>query len=145
MTEEATPMSKTLEHADPGDNEHAALHIGARVRVLLGRDVVIGPGKADVLQAVREHGSIAAAGRQLGMGYKRVWLLVDSMNQCFVSPLIEASKGGARGGGARLTPLGEEVLARYRNMERLATAAIAAEVAELQRAMLRPLGGDLPR
>lgn len=125
----------TESEASPVGTEPGIVSIGARVRILLGSEVAIGPGKAAVLQAVREHGSIAAAGRQLGMAYKRVWLLVESMNRCFESPLIEATKGGSRGGGARLTPLGEEVLMRYRNMERLATAAIADEVTALQQAM----------
>lgn len=113
----------------------SGIHTGARVRVLLGQDVAIGPGKADVLEQIRATGSIAAAGRHLGMGYKRVWLLVDSMNRCFAHPLVEASKGGARGGGARLTALGEEVLTRYRNMQRLAEAAIAEEAAALQESL----------
>ncbi|QDF96507.1 LysR family transcriptional regulator [Azoarcus sp. DD4] len=123
----------------------APLQIGARVRVLLGESVAIGPGKADVLEGIRDTGSIAAAGRRLGMGYKRVWLLVESMNRCFSGPLVEASKGGARGGGARLTDLGEEVLQRYRRMQALAEAAIADEVAALQESLRRrDAGGDAP-
>lgn len=119
------------------DTLPAPIQVGARVRVLLGDSVAIGPGKADVLEGIRETGSIAASGRRLGMGYKRVWLLVESMNRCYSQPLVEASKGGSRGGGARLTELGEEVLQRYRRMEALAAAAIAEEIKALRETLRR--------
>lgn len=113
--------------------------IGARLRLRLmaGEDIAIGPGKADLLAAIAETGSIAAAGRRLDMSYRRAWLLVETMNRCFRSPLVEAAKGGARGGGARLSPLGAEVLERYRRMEALAEEAIAGEVKALRRRMAR--------
>ena len=65
-----------------------------RLRILLGRDIAIGPGKADLLEGIRDTGSIAAAGRRLGMSYKRAWLLVETMNRCFSRPMVEALKGG---------------------------------------------------
>jgi molybdate transport system regulatory protein len=99
--------------------------------------VAIGPGKADLLEGVRDTGSIAAAGRRMGMSYKRAWYLVDSMNGCFRAPLVEAAKGGTAGGGARLTPLGEEVLARYRRMQARASRAVATELAALARQVRR--------
>lgn len=70
----------------PHSPADSGVHTGARVRVLLGQEVAIGPAKADVLEQIRATGSIAAAGRHLGMGYKRVWLLVDTMNRCFAHP-----------------------------------------------------------
>jgi molybdate transport system regulatory protein len=111
--------------------------LGVQLRVALRADVAIGPGKADLLEGVRDTGSIAAAGRRMGMSYKRAWHLVDSMNGCFRAPLVEAAKGGAAGGGARLTPLGEEVLARYRRMQARASRAVAAELAALARQVRR--------
>lgn len=107
--------------------------LGARLRVVLGRDIAIGPGKADLLEGIKATGSIAAAGRRMGMSYKRAWYLTDSMNRCFRAPLVEAAKGGPAGGGARLTPLGEEVLARYRRMQARAETAIAADLRALAR------------
>jgi molybdate transport system regulatory protein len=106
--------------------------VGARLRIVLEPDVAIGPGKADLLEGIRDTGSIAAAGRRLGMSYKRAWLLVETMNRCFQRPLVEASKGGRAGGGARLTELGQEVLARYRRMEMLTADAIEPEMAALR-------------
>lgn len=88
-----------------------------RIRIPHGEDVAMGPGKAALLEAIRETGSISAAGRQLEMSYRKAWLLVDQMNRCFRSPLVEAAKGGSGGGGARLTPAGAEALKRYRAME----------------------------
>jgi molybdate transport system regulatory protein len=112
--------------------------LGARLRIVLERDVAIGPGKADLLQGILESGSIAAAGRRMGMSYKRAWYLVLTMNRCFKAPLVEASKGGSKGGGARLTDLGREVLSRYRRMEAVAAQAIEADLEALR----RHLGGD---
>jgi molybdate transport system regulatory protein len=114
----------------------AAKHtIGARLRIVLGPDIAIGPGKADLLEGIRETGSIAGAGRRMGMSYKRAWYLVETMNRCFKRPLVEASKGGRAGGGARLTELGHEVLARYRRMEALTVEAVEPEIAALRAAV----------
>lgn len=99
-----------------------------RFRILLGRSVAIGPGKADLLAAISETGSISAAGRSMGMSYKKAWYLLDTMNQCFASPLVEAKKGGQSHGGAKLTPLGEDVLARYRTIEAKAVTAVRGEL-----------------
>ncbi len=108
---------------------------GIRLRVVLGGDIAVGPGKADLLQAIAETGAIAAAGRRLGMSYKRAWLLVETMNGCFREPLVAAAKGGAGGGGATLTSLGEQVLAAYRRMEAKVVDATAAELEEMRGAM----------
>ena len=108
---------------------------GARLRVVLGGDVALGPGKADLLQGVAETGSISAAGRRMGMSYKRAWQLVDTLNGYFTGPLVQAGAGGATGGGARLTPLGEKVLQRYRRMAAATDAAVAADLAALRRAL----------
>ena len=110
--------------------------VGTRLRIVLEPDIAIGPGKADILESIRETGSIAAAGRRMGMSYKRAWLLVETMNACFKSPLVEASRGGRARGGATLTPDGERVLDCYRRMEALTGKAIAKELATL-RSLLR--------
>ncbi|HQT00621.1 MAG: LysR family transcriptional regulator [Hydrogenophilales bacterium 16-64-46] len=100
-------------------------------RVLLGDDIALGPGKVRLLEAIIETGSIAAAGRSMAMSYKRAWHLVDTMNRCFNTPLVESTKGGAHGGGATVTPLGHEVIARYRALEHHARAAAAQDFAAL--------------
>ncbi|WP_301589608.1 winged helix-turn-helix domain-containing protein [Sabulicella glaciei] len=96
-----------------------------RIRILLGKGAPFGPGKADLLEAVRETGSIAAAGRRLGMSYQRAHDLVSAMNSHFHEPVVAPAKGGSRGGGSHLTPFGEEVLAAYRRIEALAEIAAA--------------------
>ena len=106
-----------------------------RLRVVLGHDIAVGPGKADLLEGIRETGSIAAAGRRMGMSYKQAWLLIDTMNRCFTKPLVEAAKGGKSGGGAHLTALGEDVLARYRRMQGATERVIADDLAALKRVM----------
>jgi molybdate transport system regulatory protein len=110
---------------------------GPRLRVVIEPDVAIGPGKADLLEAIRDTGSISAAGRKLGMSYRRAWLLVDELNQHLGAPVVEAQTGGAKGGGAALTETGAEVLARYRNMESACRQAIAADVQALRQLIRR--------
>jgi molybdate transport system regulatory protein len=107
-----------------------------RIRILLGASIAIGPGKAALLQGVGETGSIAAAGRRMGMSYRRAWALAKTMNACFREPLIEASKGGLGGGGARLTATGREVLALYQAMEDHAATAVAPDMARLRALMV---------
>lgn len=101
------------------------------LRVELRADALLGPGKAALLQGIRETGSIAAAGRRMGMSYKRAWYLIDTMNGVFQEPLVSASKGGKTGGGARLTPIGDVVLNTYRRMEEAAATAVADDLGQL--------------
>ncbi len=107
------------------------------LRVVLGANVAFGPGKADLLEGVRETGSIAAAGRRMKMSYKRAWLLIDELNQMFDTPLVDAARGGREGGGARLTARGEEVLRRYRQMEAICTDAAAENLRAFYGALRR--------
>lgn len=102
-----------------------------RLRIVVGADIAIGPGKVDLLEAIGETGSITGAAKMLGMSYRRAWLLVDTMNRCFVSPVVSAEAGGASGGRTRLTPVGADVVCRYRAMQRCAEQAGAADLAAL--------------
>lgn len=110
---------------------------GARLRIVLSPGIAVGPGKADLLAAIAETGSISAAGRRLKMSYRRAWLLVEELNGSFQKPLVTADKGGAKGGGARLTELGADVLRRFRNMEKRTAKAIEADLAALS-ALVKP-------
>lgn len=106
-----------------------------RLRIVLASGQVFGPGKADLLEGIAEEGSIAAAGRRMGMSYKRAWQLVDGMNGAFQAPLVASAKGGKAGGGAQLTLLGADLLARYRAMERAARAAATDDLAVFAKAL----------
>lgn len=108
----------------------------AQLRVMLDDEIAFGPGKADLLDAIRATGSISGAGKQMGMSYRRAWLLVDSMNRCFQTPLVDAAKGGANGGGTRLTELGEHVLENYRALQQ-EVAAITEKHFENLKPLLR--------
>lgn len=107
-----------------------------RIRILFGDDLMLGPGKADLLEAIREFGSIAAAGRSMTMSYKRAWSLVEEMNRAFKAPLVDSARGGAKGGGASLTKTGEKVLANYRKLEEITAEAGDAQL-EAIRMMLK--------
>ena len=104
------------------------------IRIDLSAHGAIGPGKIRLLELVGESGSISAAGRAMNMSYRRAWMLIDNLNRSFRSPLVETQLGGTRGGGAVLSALGHDVIARYRAIERAATKATAAQLAALDAA-----------
>jgi molybdate transport system regulatory protein len=106
-----------------------------RLRVQLGAEIAIGPGKADLLEAIANSGSISAAARTLDMSYRRAWLLVDTMNRCFRAPVVAAATGGKGGGGAQITMFGLRLLQSYRRMEAGALKAIEKDVRQLGRDM----------
>lgn len=95
----------------------------------------IGPGKIVLLEAIAREGSISAAGRALGMSYRRAWDLVDALNRILGTPAVEASTGGHRGGGALLTDAGRNLVADYRAIEKAAHVAAEARLAALARRM----------
>ncbi|WP_414695490.1 winged helix-turn-helix domain-containing protein [Pedomonas sp.] len=98
-----------------------------KAQLFCGDEIAMGPGKADLLDAIDTHGSISAAGRALGMSYRRTWLLVDTMNRCWREPLVDTAAGGPHGGGARLSPLGRQVLQRFRTIERKMAEAVEGD------------------
>ncbi|MDS4014358.1 MAG: LysR family transcriptional regulator [Candidatus Accumulibacter sp.] len=100
---------------------------GPRLRVLLGASIAIGPGKAELLEAIGRSGSISAAAREMGMSYRRAWLLVEAVNAAFVEPVVATATGGSGGGGAQLTDFGREVVERYRRMEQVAEQSVRKE------------------
>jgi molybdate transport system regulatory protein len=129
LPQENHPMPK-LRH--PG-------HTGLHLRVVLDGGVAVGPGRAELLEHIRDLGSIAAAGRAMGMSYRRAWTLVDATAREFGAPVVEAAPGGARGGSASLTELGARILGLYRSIEAKAAQAAAPELSAL-RALARPAG-----
>jgi molybdate transport system regulatory protein len=104
-------------------NRHS---VRPRIRIVRDSDdtIVLGPGKADLLDAIASTGSIRAAAESLSMSYMRAWTLVRTMNAAFREPLVEKERGGAGQGGARLTASGLRVLSLYRKMEEKAARAV---------------------
>jgi molybdate transport system regulatory protein len=107
-----------------------------RIRIICGEEIAMGLGKADLLEAIQETGSISAAARRQGLSYRKAWLMVDEMNRCFARPVVDAAKGGAKGGGTRVTADGLEALRQYRAIQARAQAAIAGELREFQKLVL---------
>lgn len=93
----------------------------------------LGPGKIALLEAIRRHGSIAAAGRQFGMSYRRAWLLTNELNHMFAEPLMVTRGGGRDGGGATLTDLGERVVTLYRVAETKVRLSASSEIEAIER------------
>jgi molybdate transport system regulatory protein len=105
------------------------------LRIDFDQDRAIGPGKIKLLELIDSLGSIAAAGRQMGMSYRRAWLLVDSVNHCFRQPVVASQAGGTHGGGASLTEFGRVVVRHYRAVESAAQSAGAADIEALSKAL----------
>ena len=95
--------------------------------------VWIGPGKIALLEAIAETGSITSSARKLGMSYRRAWLLVEETNRCLVRPAVATATGGQRGGGTTLTPIGVELVRRYRALERGTALAVKRDLRMLLR------------
>ncbi|MGO4916620.1 winged helix-turn-helix domain-containing protein [Pseudogemmobacter sp. W21_MBD1_M6] len=109
-----------------------------RIRLVFDEDAMLGPGKAELLERIRDTGSISAAGRQMQMSYKRAWMLVETLNAIFREPLVDSTRGGKKGGGAKLTQTGLAVLAQYRSFEETVAKSGAAQISVL-RGMLRDI------
>ena len=103
-----------------------------QIRLVSGHDIVLGPGKADLLAAIQDLGSITAAAKSLGISYKKAWQLLVTMNRHFPEPLVDTEVGGNQRGGAVLTPYGRDVLTLYRALER----RIAPDQADEARTLL---------
>ncbi|MEJ8812744.1 LysR family transcriptional regulator [Variovorax ureilyticus] len=104
-----------------------------RLRIYRDESIAIGPGKIALLEAIAETGSISAAGRQLGMSYRRAWMLIDEMNRALSAPAVSTAAGGTHGGGSALTPVGEQIVRHYRAIESTARVAAAADITALTR------------
>ena len=107
-----------------GSSKLPALH--PRFRIVCGKEIAFGPGKADLLELIAETGSIGKAASRMKMSYMRAWTLVQTMNHCFKQPLVLATHGGEGGGGAELTATGKKILALYRQLETKASVATRA-------------------
>ena len=103
------------------------------LRIYFTNDAWLGPGKVELLEAIRDRRSISAAARTMSMSYRRAWLLIDGVNRLFGERAVETKLGGPHGGSATVTPLGLEIIKRYRAMERAARRAIARHAAPLAR------------
>ena len=98
-------------------------------------ELAIGPGKVALLEAIAETGSITSAAKQLKMSYRRAWLLVDETNRCLIRPAVETAAGGQKGGGTVLTPVGVELVRRYRELEQKTEVAVARKLNSMMRTL----------
>lgn len=118
-----------------------------KVQLLCGDEIAMGPGKADLLDAIHTHGSISAAGRALGMSYRRTWLLVDAMNRCWNERLVETIAGGGKERGAKVTGAGHKILAAYREIQTSALQSVDGNAYRELSGKVRtaPLAPDTPK
>ena len=110
-----------------------------KVKIMLfcGEVTAIGPGKTELLEAIDQQGSISAAGRTMGMSYRRAWSLVDTMNRCWAEPVVQTTVGGGAKGGAKLTPFGSRLVSAYRELEaRLSEAAADGPLHDFEQDLL---------
>ena len=104
---------------------------GLSIRVDVTEQLRLGPGKVALLEAIGELGSISAAGRSIGMSYKRAWDLVEELNRGCEQPVVSTSPGGRDGGGSRLTPTGAALIRLYREIEHASIEATQAQLGAL--------------
>ena len=102
-----------------------------RLRVTAGDEIAIGPGKISLLEAIGETGSLTAGARQIGMSYRRAWLLLDLLNRSLERPAVTSSKGGEHGGGSELTEVGRKLIELYRGIEATAGRACADAIKQM--------------
>ncbi|RYX94371.1 MAG: LysR family transcriptional regulator [Comamonadaceae bacterium] len=108
-----------------------------RLRIYRDDSIAIGPGKVALLEAIAETGSISAAARQIGMSYRRAWVLIDEANKALSEPVVNTATGGSRGGGTALTATGEALVKHYRAVENIARVAASADIAALTRLLAK--------
>lgn len=102
------------------------------IRLMQGEEIALGPGKADLMSAIIECGSLSKAAKSLSISYKRAWSMVDAINRGFKTPLIILQKGGASGGGAKLSPEGVFVLQHYRACQSETNAIVSKFFEQIQ-------------
>lgn len=124
--------------AMPKKKQTGQLDRRPRLRVMMTEFICMGPGRADLIDAIGRTGSISAAARDMNMSYRRAWQLIESTNNAFVEPLVVANTGGAGGGGALVTEFGRGVVEHYRAMERKAAESLAGDFAVFNK-LLKPL------
>jgi molybdate transport system regulatory protein len=129
---DAKPKVVAFRERQPGGRDGAVSRARPRLRIVFAEAMRLGPGKIDLLDAIGRKGSISAAGRDLGMSYRRAWLLVDEVNRMFRRPVVVAVAGGAHGGGAQLTDFGRALIAAYRRIEDRTRIAIREELAPFE-------------
>ncbi len=121
----------------PSKASKPTVKLRLRLRVTRGDEIAIGPGKIELLEAIRDQGSITTAAKHIGMSYRRAWLLLDETNRLLRKPVTTSAQGGAQGGGSVLTPEGEALIDTYRALERRAEAACAVQIDALLRMVAR--------
>ena len=109
------------------NKKSASFNLKTRIRIILDEEIALGPGKTDLLEAIEKTGSISSAAKSLGLSYRRAWDMVDIMNRSFKEPLVLGAKGGKKGGGSTLTPMGKQLALVYRKMEKKALGAVKKE------------------
>lgn len=113
-----------------------------KLQLFCGDEIAMGPGKADLLEAIEAAGSISAAARNMGMSYRRAWMLVDTLNRCWAEPVVETVAGGSHEKGARVSEFGKSLLGSYRalhdTIDASASAGFGSELAAQLRKTPRP-------
>lgn len=107
------------------------------LRLDMDGEHVLGVGKVRLMELIEESGSISRAAKEMGMSYRRAWLLVDDLNRRFGTPLVETQRGGGGGGGASLSETGREAVTLYRRMEKACLKANGTAMKEFAALMAR--------
>ena len=105
--------------------------VGLRVWIDREGHAVLGQGRAELLAGIDRWHSISAAAREMGMSYRRAWLLVQAINEAAGEPFVEAAVGGKQGGGATLTERGRMAVTMFNELHRELRSAAAVALPKL--------------
>lgn len=99
--------------------------VTAKVKLTLCTDErFFGPGVCELLEGIRETGSIQAAAARMEMSYTKAWKILKRAEEEMGVDLITRVTGGKNGGSSTLTKAGETAVRAFREMEgRLETYA----------------------
>lgn len=98
-------------------DKRSARLLKARIWVEVAGKPAINDAAADLLEQIGVCGSLSEAARRLGFSYRRAWMLLDTANRQWPSPLVITATGGRHGGGAALTETGRHILRTYRDLQ----------------------------
>jgi molybdate transport system regulatory protein len=118
-------------------NQRARASVRPRLRVMIGDEIALGPGRVDLLELIEQTGSLRAAAERMGVSYMRAWNLIKYTNRCFREPMVEVVRGGRTGGGAKLTDAGRRAHILYRRMEKECHSAMRSSWADMRKLLIK--------
>jgi molybdate transport system regulatory protein len=72
-----------------------------------------GEGPYRVLKQIERAGSLHQAAKDLGISYRKAWLIIQIVEKKLGFEFLERQVGGVAGGGSQITPSGKKFIKNY--------------------------------